>query len=59
MRDLIEQFYNIRVLEWDEPTDFGPRFVVIQAGCMIVADSLALLISELQAATHQPMMLAA
>lgn len=61
MRDHIERQYNAQFTSWNEPTDddYGVQFVCIHAGRVIVADSLALVLAELQAATHQALRLAA
>lgn len=61
MRDLIETQFDCEILAWDEPKDdLGWReFRALKAGRLIVADSLALLISALQDEEHIPLMLLA
>ncbi len=62
MRTFIEHQYHCQFIEWDAPVDEGDtsRFVVLTEGRgLIVADTLALVLAELQSATHQPLRLAA
>lgn len=47
MRDFIETTFACRVLQWDEPSDFGPVFSALKDGRLIVADSLMLLLAAL------------
>lgn len=61
MRALIEAQFDCTILVWDEPTDDlgNTQFRAYKAGRLIVADSLALLISALQDEDHIPLRLAA
>ncbi len=59
MREMIEAQYDcefIRFAEWDGECE---QFSVLCGGELIVADSLALLLSELQSRTLWPLRLAA
>lgn len=59
-RDLELQF-NATIRRWNEPTDDlgGTVFEVVQNGRVILADSLALLIAELQVSQPRPLILLA
>lgn len=61
MRHLIETQYDVTFLAWDEPTDDlgGVEYRALKAGRLIVADSLALLLSELQRECPVALLLAA
>lgn len=61
MRAYLEAQFHCRILAWDEPTDDlgGVQYRALVAGRLVVADSLALLISELYEARHQPVVLMA
>lgn len=59
MRSYIEAQYSvefIRFAEWDGECE---QYSVLCGGELIVADSLALLLAELQSRTHMPLRLAA
>lgn len=58
MREFLETHYNVRVIRWDEPTDFGVEFEVIHNGRVIRADSAALILAAVQDRTHRPLHLA-
>lgn len=60
MRQFIETQYSAEVLQWDEPDgDGGVTFSAYARGALIVAPSLALLLSALQDEAHTPLLLAA
>lgn len=61
MKTFIESQYRVEFIEWATPTDDGEgvRFVALVAGRLIVAESLALMLSALQERTHTPLRLAA
>ena len=59
MRDLLEHQFDCTILQWAEESDHGQIFSAVQDGVLLVAESLALLISALQDRTHQPVMLMA
>lgn len=60
VRELLETQFNCRIVQWGEGTDEDMElFSAIQHGRWVRADSLALLISALQDATHRPVVLAA
>lgn len=61
MRDSIERQYECRVLQWDEPIGAmdGSVFSAYQRGRLVVAESLALLISALQENEPRPLLLMA
>lgn len=58
MRSFLEAQYGARVLRWDEPEDDRTVFEALHEGALIRADSLALLLSALQARTKAPLVLA-
>lgn len=61
VRDLIESQFSARILQWNEPEDDlgGVVFSAIQRGRLIVAESVALLISALQDEERRPLILMA
>ncbi len=61
MYDLITTQYNARIVSWGEPQDDlgGAVYSAILRGRLIVADTAALLLSELQALTQRPLLLMA
>lgn len=59
MRDMIEQQFHCKVVQWAEPTDDGAIFSAVKDGRWLMAESLALLISALQDADPRPLMLLA
>lgn len=59
MYELIQTQFNCRIVQWNEPTDGGAVYSAIREGVLIVAESLALLISGLQDACPRPLMLLA
>lgn len=59
MREAIQSQYTCTFVRWAEWDGECEQFAVIHAGELIVADGLALLLSELQARVHVPLELAA
>jgi len=61
MRTAIEEQFDCTISAWNEPSDDlgGVQFRPIIAGRLVIADTLALLISALQEADHRPLMLMA
>ncbi len=61
MKDMIERQYDAQVMQWGEPEDDlgGVIYSAYQRGRLIVAESLALLISALQERDQRPLLLAA
>lgn len=61
MRDFIETQLDARVVQWAEPEDDlgGVIFSAIQRGRLIVAESVALLVSALQETERRPLILLA
>ena len=61
MRDLIEAQYQCEVRQWGEPQDDldTALYSAVQSGRLIVAESLALLISALQERIQRPLLLCA
>lgn len=61
MRDLIESQYSAKIVQWNEPEDDlgGVIFSAIQRGRLIVAESVALLVSALQDTERRPLILLA
>lgn len=59
MRDHIESQYSATFSQWAEWDGECERYAVYMNGELILADSLALLLSELQGRTHIPLLLAA
>lgn len=61
MRDLIEDQFTCTIRQWAEPTDdFGGEvYSAVQNGRLLVAESLALLISALHEEAHRPLILLA
>lgn len=51
MRDLIEQQFSCRIVQWDEPAgamDGATFSAITREGALVCAESVALLISALQ-----------
>ena len=61
MRAYLEAQYNANIVRWNEPTDDGEavEFAAYCGGRLIVAESLALLLSALQERTQTPLLLLA
>ncbi len=61
MRQHIEDQYGARIISWGEPQDDlgSVIYSALFRGRLIVADSAALLLSELQSATSRPLLLMA
>lgn len=57
MIECLETRFNCRIVQWNEPTDGGAVYSAIREGVLIVAESLALLISGLQDTQPRPLML--
>lgn len=59
MREFLEDQYGFRATRWDEPQDDGSSLYegVLASGQLVRADSLALLISEVQAWESKPLVL--
>lgn len=61
MREFLESQFGARIVQWAEPTDDfgGQTFSAVCAGRLIVAESLALLVSALQDRARSPIILLA
>ncbi len=61
MRDLLEAQFSCSIRAWNEPVDDmgSVLFSALIDGELVLADSLALLISALQERAHYPLLLAA
>jgi hypothetical protein len=58
MRTLIERQYDCEIRQWGEYDGETCVFSAVQRGHLIVAESLALLLSALQELDHFPLILA-
>lgn len=59
MRALIESQFNCQVLQWAEASDDGQIFSAVRDGVLLVAESVALLVSALQDHSRRPLLLMA